>query len=68
MLKELHAAEVLPVGILDPAGQNVFIAEVVHVEVMQGRMWEISVQREDEMCLWLPGDPSPNCMDALVWA
>jgi hypothetical protein len=23
---------------------------------------------EDEMCLWLPGDPSPNRMDALVWA
>ena len=37
MLKELHAAQVLPVGIFDPTGQNVFIAEVVHVlEVMQG--------------------------------
>jgi hypothetical protein len=23
---------------------------------------------EDEMCLWLPGDASPNRMDALVWA
>jgi phage terminase large subunit-like protein len=23
---------------------------------------------EDEMCLWLPGDESPNRMDALVWA
>lgn len=23
---------------------------------------------EDEMCLWLPGDDSPNRMDALVWA
>lgn len=23
---------------------------------------------EDEMCLWTPGDPSPNRMDALVWA
>lgn len=22
---------------------------------------------EDEMCLWLPGDPSPNRMDAMVW-
>jgi len=22
---------------------------------------------EDEMCLWMPGDPSPNRMDALVW-
>jgi len=25
-------------------------------------------QLEDEMCLWTPGDPSPNRMDALVWA
>lgn len=23
---------------------------------------------EDEMCLWIPGDPSPNRMDAHVWA
>lgn len=23
---------------------------------------------ESEMCLWTPGDPSPNRMDALVWA
>ncbi len=22
---------------------------------------------EDEMCLWIPGDPSPNRMDAVVW-
>lgn len=24
-------------------------------------------QLEDEMCLWMPGDESPNRMDALVW-
>ena len=23
---------------------------------------------EDELCLWVPGDPSPNRMDAKVWA
>jgi phage terminase large subunit-like protein len=22
---------------------------------------------EDELCLWVPGDPSPNRLDALVW-
>ena len=22
---------------------------------------------EDEMCLWVPGDPSPNRLDAMVW-
>ena len=37
MLKELHAPQVLPVRILYPTAQNVFITEVVHVlEVMQG--------------------------------
>lgn len=24
-------------------------------------------QLEDEMCLWMPGDESPNRMDAMVW-
>jgi len=23
---------------------------------------------EDELCLWIPGDPSPNRLDAKVWA
>jgi hypothetical protein len=23
---------------------------------------------EDELCLWTPGDESPNRLDALVWA
>jgi len=23
---------------------------------------------EDELCLWIPGDESPNRLDALVWA
>lgn len=25
-------------------------------------------QLEDELCLWVPGDPSPNRLDAMVWA
>ena len=31
-------------------------------------MWAAFPALEDEMCLWIPGDPSPNRMDALVWA
>jgi hypothetical protein len=27
-----------------------------------------NAQLEDEMSLWTPGDPSPNRMDAMVWA
>ena len=26
------------------------------------------VKMEDEMCIWTPGDSSPNRLDALVWA
>ncbi|MCK9229918.1 MAG: hypothetical protein M0Q23_09305 [Syntrophales bacterium] len=37
MLKKLHAAQVLPAGVLNPPVKNAFIAEGVHVrEVMQG--------------------------------
>ena len=31
MLKELHAAHILPVRILNPPGQDIVSAEVVHV-------------------------------------
>lgn len=45
-------------------------AEPVSAVYEQGRAHHISdfYQLEDEMCLWIPGDPSPNRMDALVWA
>jgi len=37
MLKVLHAAEVLPVGIFNPRGYNVFIAQIELVfQIVQG--------------------------------
>jgi hypothetical protein len=37
MLKELHAAYVLPIGILDPSGYHILITEIVGVlQVMKG--------------------------------
>lgn len=48
-------------------------AEPVAALYEQGRMHHVGLipTLEDEMCTWLPGDPhfpSPNRVDALVWA
>ena len=45
-------------------------AEPVAAQYEQGRIHHVGSFNalEDEMCLWLPGDHSPNRMDALVWA
>lgn len=45
-------------------------AEPVSAVYEKGRAHHVGnfPQLEDEMCLWIPGDPSPNRMDALVWA
>lgn len=45
-------------------------AEPVSSLYQQGCVHHIGsfVHLEDEMCQWIPGDASPNRMDALVWA
>lgn len=45
-------------------------AEPVSALYEQGRVHHVGTfaKLEDEMCQWTPGDPSPNRMDALVWA
>jgi hypothetical protein len=45
-------------------------AEPIAAIYEQGRAHQVGLfpSMEDEMCLWIPGDPSPNRMDALVWA
>lgn len=45
-------------------------AEPIAAITEQGRDHHIGVFPilEDEMCLWMPGDASPNRMDAKVWA
>lgn len=44
-------------------------AEPISAMYQKGRAHHIGIfpHLEDEMCLWIPGDPSPNRMDALVW-
>lgn len=45
-------------------------AEPIAAIYEQGRGHHVGsfAKLEDEMCLWTPGDKSPNRMDALVWA
>lgn len=45
-------------------------AEPVAAAYEQGRVHHVGTftRLEDEQCLWVPGDASPNRMDALVWA
>jgi len=45
-------------------------AEPVAAQYEQGRVHHVGPfgKLEDEMTLWVPGDQSPNRMDALVWA
>ena len=45
-------------------------AEPVAALYEQGRAHHVGAfpALEDEMCQWTPGDPSPDRMDALVWA
>lgn len=44
-------------------------AEPVSALYEQGRVHHVGglPELEDEMCTWVPGQPSPNRMDALVW-
>lgn len=45
-------------------------AEPVAALYEQGKVHHVGVlaELEDEQCTWTPGSPSPNRMDALVWA
>lgn len=45
-------------------------AEPISALYEKGRMHHVGNfgKLEDEMCLWIPGDKSPNRMDAAVWA
>lgn len=45
-------------------------AEPIAAIYEQGRVHHIGYfsKLEDEMCIWIPGDKSPNRMDAHVWA
>ncbi len=52
MLKKLHPAQILPVGVFDPTGNNIVITEVVGV---------LQIVKGDHQ-------PSANSWSTVVWA
>jgi len=60
----------VPITLVNASRSKQTRAEPVAAQYEQGRIHHVGSfpALEDEMCLWLPGDPSPNRMDALVWA
>jgi hypothetical protein len=60
----------VPVKLVNASRDKHTRAEPIAALYEQGRIHHVGNFNalEDEMCLWLPGDPSPNRMDALVWA
>ena len=61
-----------PVTLVHASRGKATRAEPISVlyEPKQGKIHHVGTfpKLEDEMCQWIPGDPSPNRMDALVWA
>lgn len=60
----------VPITLVNASRDKHTRAEPIAAQYEQGRIHHVGSfsALEDEMCLWLPGDPSPNRMDALVWA
>ncbi len=62
--------ENVPVILVHASRGKATRAEPVAAAYEQGRVHHVGTFGilESEMCLWVPGDKSPNRMDALVWA
>jgi hypothetical protein len=60
----------VPVKLVHASRGKFVRAEPVSAKYEQNKVHHVGSfpQLEDELCLWLPGDKSPNRLDALVWA
>lgn len=60
----------IPVKLVHASRGKIVRAEPVAAKYEKGNVHHVGSfpQLEDELCLYLPGDPSPNRLDALVWA
>lgn len=59
----------VPVELVHASRGKATRAEPIAAAYEQGRVHHVGdyPALEDEMCLWCPGDKSPNRMDAMVW-
>ena len=60
----------IPVKLVHASRGKIVRAEPVSAKYEKNKVHHVGSfpQLEDELCLWLPGDKSPNRLDALVWA
>jgi hypothetical protein len=60
----------VPVKLIWASRGKMTRAEPIAAIFEQGRGHQIGSfpALEDELCLWMPGNPSPNRLDAMVWA
>lgn len=67
VLKQAH--DKIPVVTVRASRGKRTRAEPVSVEYAKDRIHHVGYfpDLEDEMCLWLPGDSSPDHLDAMVW-
>ncbi len=66
----LHQVDpTVPVRLVHASRGKAVRADPVSAIYAQGRAHHVGgfPALEDELCLWTPGDPSPNRLDALVW-
>jgi hypothetical protein len=60
----------VPVTLVHASRGKATRAEPIAAKSEQGRIHHVGTfpYLEDELCLWVPGDDSPNRLDAYVWA
>ena len=60
----------VPIKLVHASRGKFVRAEPVSAKYEKNKVHHVGAfpQLEDELCLWLPGDKSPNRLDALVWA
>jgi len=60
----------IPITLVSASRGKIVRAEPVAAKYEKGNVHHVGSfpQLEDELCLYLPGDPSPNRLDALVWS
>lgn len=70
VIQQVPGAEGVPVRLVHASRGKQTRAEPVAAIYEKGNGHHVGnfPALEDEMCLWTPGDPSPNRMDAMVWA
>jgi len=72
MVKEtIHTVDkTVPVSLVHATRGKATRAEPIAARSEQGKIHHVGTfgLLENEMCLWVPGDKSPNRMDAYVWA